>query len=169
MLKLAACGLIAALALPAAAEAQGYGRYGQGDRYARDYSYGYGGYRYEESISETEHQAYVRQGWWADGYSYPPAGSGYGHGGYGYSYPPTGAGYGGYGYSHGYGYGHARYGQGWRHYGRRWPGHYGQGYGSGYRDEYGYNDDRPRSRLGRGDGYYGRPDCDCADVYLRDD
>lgn len=95
-------------------------------------------------LSEVETRSYVETGRWADGYSEQP-----------YVYVPAPAygqrGYGGYGYrSHhsNYGYGHRS-----RHTGSR----------VGYRDEWGYNDDRPpayRAHRDRG--------CGCGDVYLYD-
>ena len=191
MLKLAACGLIAALALPAVAEAQSYGRhrdgydryerghdrYGHGDRHDRGYGYGYsGGGVYVDSITETEHQAYIRQGVYADGYAYGPygyGGYGYGQGGYGHGYGGgyyghSGPHYGGHGSSYGHGYGRG-YGYGYRHQTWSWRyDAYGRSY-DGYRDQYGYNDDRPHARRGHDRGYYGREDCECGGVYLRDD
>ena len=192
MLKLAACGLAAALALPAVAQAQDYGRYrddygrhdrydrdhrrhdryGHGDRYDRGYGYGSGGASvYVGTITETEHEAYIRQGDYADGYSHGYGGVGYGHGGYGHSgYGRGYAGhyngypipyYGGYGHSWSRGYQASRW---------RYEDSLGRRYSGGYRDEYGYDDDRPRSRRRHHDGgYYGREDCECGGVYLRDD
>ena len=194
MLKLAACGLAAALALPAVAEAQDYGRhrddygrhdrydrayrrghdrYGHGDRYDRGYGY-VGGSVYVDSITEAEHEAYIRQGDYADGYSYGYGGVGYGYGGHG--------GYYGHGHSGGYA-GHYNgypipyyggHGQSWSrgYHAERWryADSHGRRYSDGYRDEYGYNDDRPRSRRRHDDGgYYGREDCECGGVYLRDE
>lgn len=106
-------------------------------------------------LSEVETRPYVETGRWADGYTdqayvYVPApvyGRSYGYGARGYGH--------GYGYN-GYGYGE-RYG-----YSRRDARSQG-----GYRDWWGYNDDRPPvSRR----GYVGRYDhgCGCGDVYLYD-
>jgi len=122
-------------------------------------------------LSEVETRSYVHTGRWADGYSdqvyvYVPApvyGQRYGHE---RSY--------GYGDRHGYGYGRDRYDRRHRHY----PGcGHGHGYGGheprprpGYRDVWGYNDDRHPSARGWRDHRrrpYGR-DCDCPDVYLYD-
>lgn len=108
-------------------------------------------------LSEVETRSYVQTGRWADGYSdrpqvYVPA-RGYGQGGYGgYDAGSYRSGYSSrYGYpSYGYGYG--------RHYrSRRTDSRVG------YRDEWGYNDDRPPAYRGRRDH-----DCGCGDVYLYD-
>lgn len=104
-------------------------------------------------LSEVETRSYVNTGRWADGYSdrayvYAPAPV------YGQRYS--------YGRGHGYDrYDHGRYGHG--RYERRPH--------QGYRDEWGYNDDRPPSARGwsrdRRDHRYDR-DCGCGDVYLYD-
>ena len=121
-------------------------------------------------LSEVETRAYVTTGRWADGYTGPPhvyvpapayAGRHDRRTGYGYGYgrddrwhDRQGADRHGYGYGHGHG--------GYRHDpGRR----------AGYRDVWGYNDDRPptthaRSRSTR-DHRHDR-DCGCPDVYLYD-
>ena len=103
-------------------------------------------------LSEVETRAYVETGRWADGYHDRPR-----------VYVPGPA------PSYGRGYAHARYRHrgdgGWRrsHVDRRpWQ---------GYRDEWGYQDDRhPSARRGwRGDGRgYSRRDCGCGDIYLYD-
>ena len=111
-------------------------------------------------LSEVESRSYVSTGRWADGYSdqayvYVPApvyGQRYGHG-RGYRY----------GGRHGYGYDrrdHGRYG-----YGRSEPRPY-----QGYRDVWGYNDDRHPSARGHDrDRRHRRDhDCGCGDVYLYD-
>ncbi len=121
-------------------------------------------------LSEVETRSYVNTGRWADGYSdqayvYVPA-------------PVYGRPYGsshGRGHDYGYAYGD-RYDHGrWDH------GRYGYGHGGyerrphqGYRDEWGYNDDRhpsargyDRDRRYRRDHRYDR-DCGCGDVYLYD-
>lgn len=151
---------------------RGYGR-NYGD--ATGYSYGYVGVG--SPLSEVETQAYVNTGRYADGYSYGRAE----YDGYGYRY-------GGYSPSHGYGsvetYGRpdntdrgGRYGYSHERryddrYGRRDHDRYDRGREPGYRDWYGYNDDRPpvhhdgyrRDRRDR-DGYR----CECAsDVYYYD-
>lgn len=109
-------------------------------------------------LSEVETRSYAETGRWADGYHErpyvyvpgraPAYGSGYRQRGYGHGYGS------GYGYGHGY-----RYGSDRRGYDRPYQ---------GYRDEWGYNDDRARpGRLGYVDrGRY--RDCDCGDVYLYD-
>ena len=121
-------------------------------------------------LSEVETRAYVSTGRWADGYSdqayvYVPApvygerygyDRGYGHQRYGYGY--------GYGHDYGYGYDRQRYGYG--------HGGYEPRPRPGYRDVWGYNDDRHPSARGwsRDRGYdrsYYR-DCGCPDVYLYD-
>ena len=126
-------------------------------------------------LSEIETRSYVTTGRWADGYSdqayvYVPAPV--------YGQP--------YSYSHGrtYGYG-GRHGYGRYDHGR--PGH-GYGYGDnhgryeprphqGYRDVWGYNDDRhpsargyQRDRRNRRDyrDHGHDRDCGCGDVYLYD-
>lgn len=98
-------------------------------------------------LSEVETRSYVETGRWADGYGERP-----------HVYVPARAP--AYGRSYG---GYRRYDHGYRH---------GSGDGrrpyQGYRDEWGYQDDR--ARPGRR-GYLnprGREDCDCADVYLYD-
>lgn len=116
-------------------------------------------------LSEVETRSYVNTGRWADGYSdqayvYVPApvfGQRYGHG---RSY--------GYGYGGRHGYGHDRYGYGYG-YGRYEPRPH-----QGYRDVWGYNDDRHPSARGyqhdrrsRRDRRYDH-DCGCGDVYLYD-
>ena len=105
-------------------------------------------------LSEVETRSYVGTGYWADGYSdrpqvYVPApGYGQGRGGYRYDDGRDGRGY------------------------DRDP--RGRSYApsrGGYRDEWGYNDDRPpSSRRWSDDGparRYDR-DCGCSDVYLYD-
>ena len=109
-------------------------------------------------LSEVETRAYVNTGRWADGYSdqayvYVPA-------------PVHGARY-GYGHGHDSRQGRQRYGydDGYR-YSRHEPRPH-----QGYRDVWGYNDDRPPSARGwsrdRHDRRYER-DCGCGDVYLYD-
>ena len=120
-------------------------------------------------LSEIETRSYVNTGRWADGYSdqayvHVPA-------------PVYGRGY-GFGYGHGRGYGYDdRHGR----YDRYDHGRYDYGHGryerrphQGYRDVWGYNDDRPPSARGyqddrryRRDRRYDR-DCGCGDVYLYD-
>lgn len=153
---LAAAAAFATLALSSAASAQTYGQ----PVYLNSYGRPVGG----SPLSEVETRSYVETGRWADGYSdrptvYVPApgyGQPYGYRGYGYG--DYRHGYGRYGYSSGYGYG----------YGNR---RYDPPSRSGYRDEWGYNDDRPPSARR---GSYDRRtrshdrDCGCADVYFYD-
>ena len=147
---------LAVTALPETAAAQTYGQ----PVYLNAYGRPVGG----TPLSEVETRAYVGTGRWADGYSdrptvYVPApgyGQPYSYRGYGHDYGRYGYGreYGRYGYSSGYG--QRRYDPPSR---------------SGYRDEWGYNDDRPPSaqrgsydrRTRRYDG-----DCGCGDVYFYD-
>ena len=126
-------------------------------------------------LSEVETRSYVTTGRWADGYSdqayvYVPApvyGVGYGvegrayrHDGRGYRHDDRRYGHGRYGYDRGHGY---RYGYGHDRYEPRPR--------PGYRDVWGYNDDRPPSAWGRSrdrrDRRYDR-DCGCGDVYFYD-
>lgn len=124
-------------------------------------------------LSEVETRSYVNTGRWADGYSdqawvYVPApvygARGYQRG-YGNDY--------GRDYGRGYGRGHRdhRYERHHRHY--RGCGH--DGYGGyeprprpGYRDVWGYNDDRHPSARGWSRDRRHHRDCDCPDVYLYD-
>jgi len=113
---LAAAAALATLALTGAASAQTWGQPVPLNPYGRPV----GG----TALSEVETRSYVATGRWADGYSewsqtYVPA-SGYRQGG----------GYGRYGRGHDRAYGYPRYGPSSR---------------TGYRDEWGYNDDRPPS------------------------
>lgn len=133
---------LATLASAAAASAQTYGQ----PAYLNAYGRPVGG----TPLSEVETWSYVATGYRADGFSdrlhvHVPA--------------PE--------FRRGYGYGHAR--------GHRSSGH---GYSryvapsqAGYRDEWGYSDDRPPSPRrwsdDRGSRRYER-DCGCSDVYLYD-
>lgn len=110
-------------------------------------------------LSEIETRSYVNTGRWADGYSDQA-----------YVYAPAPV----YGARYGYGYGHDRqYGYG---YDRRYDhGRYERRPHQGYRDEWGYNDDRhpsahgyDRDRRYRRDHRYHDRDCGCPDVYLYD-
>ncbi|MDP1914400.1 hypothetical protein [Brevundimonas sp.] len=172
---LAAAAALAALALAGAASAQTYGQ----PVYLNAYGRPVGG----TPLSEVETRSYVETGRWADGYSdrprvYVPAP------GYGQGYGSYGAGH-DYGYGHRYGYGqrygygrdghsyergHSRYGHS-RGYRRYTHGRYDPPSRSGYRDEWGYNDDRPPSAQGWSYDRRGRRDdrdCGCGDVYLYD-
>lgn len=120
-------------------------------------------------LSEVETRSYVRTGRWADGYSdrpqvYVPAP--------GYGSPYAGQGYGHQAYGdrgHGYrGYGHSR---SRRSFHGDYRGRYDPPSRAGYRDEWGYNDDRPPSAQRWSDNRRWRTydhDCGCGDVYLYD-
>ena len=163
----AAAGALFVLALAGVASAQTWGQ----PVYVTPYGHVVGG----TPLSEVETRSYVNTGRWADGYSdqayvYVPApvhGAPYGHGGrYGYD---SRYGDGRYRYrdhrhqGHGGGYGSDRYGYGYGGYEPRPR--------PGYRDVWGYNDDRHPSARGwsrdRRDHRYDR-DCGCGDVYLYD-
>lgn len=147
---LAAAAALAALALAGAASAQTWGQ----PVYLNAYGRPVGG----TPLSEVETRSYVATGYWADGYSDRPV----------VLVPAPGQGQ---PYAYGYGYDHGPYGydRGYGHsYGRR---RYDPPSPSGYRDEWGYNDDRPPSaRRGSYDrrGRSRDRDCGCADVYLYD-
>lgn len=156
----AAAGLILT-ALAGSAAAQTWGQ----PIYVSPYGGGVGG----TPLSEVETRSYVNTGRWADGYSdqahvYAPAPA------YGPRYGDEyGRGY-GYGYGDRYGrYDHGRYGYGHGRYERRPH--------QGYRDVWGYNDDRhPSARGYQSDRSHRRDyrdhrydrDCGCGDVYLYD-
>lgn len=187
---LAVLGLAALLAAPAAASASALDH----DRRDRHQSYvpapvygGHGSAYAGVTVSETRHQSYVRTGDAAHGYGGSYAAGHYGpyypygpHGpvvtyhrqeSYGYGYGYHGSAYqarswGGYGY--GYYDPYRAYGQDHRRESR-----YGHGYGQprprpGYRDEWGYDDDRHPYRWDRGDRRHYDRECGC-EVYLRDD
>ena len=128
------------------AHAQSYGGRTWGQPY-------YGAYSQPSPLSEAEPETHARLGAAGGGYTYgsgPVIPRGYGHGGYGA--------YRGYGYSRS-AYGHAR--------GHR----YDRPSQPGYRDEWGYNDDRPPSRWrsgSRSGREYAYRACNCSDVYLYD-
>ncbi len=146
---LAAAAALATLALAGAASAQTYGQ----PVYLNAYGRPVGG----TPLSEVETRSYVQTGRWADGYSDRPQ-----------VYVPAP----GYGQTYSRGYGQGRYGHGYRR------GYSGYGHRRhdppsrpGYRDEWGYNDDRPPSaRRWSDDGRSRRHnrDCGCSDVYLYD-
>lgn len=141
--------LLALAALATPAHAQSYGGRSWGQPY-------YGAYSRPSPLSEAEPKAHARLGAAGDGDTYgagPVIPRGYGHGGYGA--------YRGYGYDRSaYGYGHAR----------RYR--YDRPSQPGYRDEWGYNDDRPPSRWRSGSTRssrdYAYRSCRCSDVYLYD-
>ena len=149
---LAAAGGLSLALLAGGAAAQTWGQ----PVYVSPYGHGVGG----TPLSEVETRSYVNTGRWADGYSDQA-----------YVYLPA-PGYGPrYGHDRGYGYGHDRYDR--DRYGRGRSG-YGQARyepRSGYRDVWGYNDDRHPSARGwsrdRGHDYHDS-DCGCPDVYLYD-
>ncbi|HWQ86682.1 hypothetical protein [Brevundimonas sp.] len=152
----AAAAVFATLALAGAAASQTYGQ----PVYLNAYGRPVGG----TPLSEVETRSYVETGRWADGYSdrpqvHVPAP------GYGRPYVSYGPGYRSYGYGGGHRYGHGDgYRDGHRHYNPRPH--------PGYRDAWGYDDDRPPSaRRGRSDRSYRYRDdrgCGCADVYFHD-
>lgn len=155
---LAAAAALTTLALAGAVSAQTYGQ----PIYLNAYGRPVGG----TPLSEVETRSYVGTGRWADGYSdrprvYVPAP------GYGRPYTQYGSGYRSSGYGYGYGYGHGGYGRNYR-YGAR----YDAPPRPGYRDEWGYNDDRPpsawRGRSERSDRYRDDRGCGCPDVYFHD-
>lgn len=143
----AACAL-SLTALAGAASAQTWGQ----PVYVGPYGHMVGG----TPLSEVETRSYVNTGRWADGYTdqayvYVPApvyGQRYGHAA-----------------RYGYGYGYRNYGRddGYRRHHSRSQG--------GYRDVWGYNDDRHPTARGwsrdRREGRYDH-DCGCGDVYLYD-
>lgn len=133
---------------------RGYGRH-TGE--ATGYSYGYVGVG--TPLSEVETRAYVNTGRYADGYSYGRAE----YDGYGYAY-------GGYSPSHSYGHDDRGGRYGYSHGGRRDERRHVQrryvDSREGYRDWYGYNDDRPPAHH---DTRYRGDRCGCAqDVYYYD-
>ena len=158
----AAVAAFATLAFASPAPAQTYGQPVYLDAWGRPV----GG----TPLSEVETRSYVGTGRWADGYSDRPRvhvpAPGYG--------APYDAREQRYGYErnrhgHGHGYSRNRYGHGHgysSHHGR-----YDRPPQPGYRDEWGYDDDRPPSARGwsndRRARWYDR-DCGCGDVYLYD-
>ena len=146
----AAAGALILSGLAGAAHAQTWGQ----PVYVSPYGHVVGG----TPLSEVETRSHVNTGRWADGYADQA-----------YVYVPAPV--------HGRGYGYSRYG--WRDHGRGYG--YGHGYGrsepraqAGYRDVWGYNDDRhptarggSRDRRDRRDRRYDH-DCGCGDVYLYD-
>ncbi|HZW15493.1 MAG TPA: hypothetical protein VFF66_04470 [Brevundimonas sp.] len=152
---LAAAGLVlAGLALADDAPAQTWGQ----PVYVSPHGHVVGG----TPLAEVETRSYVNTGRWADGYSdeayvyvpVPVYGSRYGHNrGYRYGYDR---------------YDRDRYGRGWSAYGH---GRYEPRPRPGYRDVWGYNDDRHPASRGwsreRRSHYHDR-DCGCGDVYLYD-
>jgi hypothetical protein len=143
---LAAAAAFATLAFAGAASAQTWGQ----PVYLNAYGRPVGG----TPLSEVETRSYVQTGRWADGYSDRPQ-----------VYVPAP------GYGQGYGNGYRRYGQGYGHSNDRSYRRYDPPSRPGYRDEWGYNDDRPPSaRRWSNDrrGHRHDRDCGCSDVYLYD-
>lgn len=143
----AAAVAFAALVLADAASAQTWGQ----PVYLNAYGQPVGG----TPLSEVETRSYVGTGRWADGYSDLPR-----------VYVPAP----GYGQAYSHGHGQGRYGHG---YSRGYDGHrrYSPPAQAGYRDEWGYSDDRPpRARRWSDDRRSHRHDrdCGCSDVYLYD-
>jgi len=148
---LAAAAALVTLAFAGAASAQTWGQ----PVYLNAYGRPVGG----SPLSEVETRSHVGTGRWADGYSDRPQvhvpAPGYGQG-YGYSHGRDR-------YGHGYDRGHGRYDRGYSRYDP--PSR------SGYRDAWGYNDDRPPSARRWSDDHRSRRyerDCGCSDVYLYD-
>lgn len=110
-------------------------------------------------LSEVDTRAYVETGRWADGYG-PPVYVRVPAPGQAYPGPAWGYGYDRYAYGQGYG---PSYG-----YGYRAPRATSRPH-QGYRDEWGYNDDRPPSARWARDRPHSRYEgCGCPDVYLYD-
>lgn len=145
----AAAAALAAFALAGAVSAQTWGQ----PVYLNVYGRPVGG----TPLSEVETRSYVQTGRWADGYSdrpqvLVPAP------GYGVPYSAR---------DRRYGYDRSRHEPGYA------PsrGRYDRPARPGYRDEWGYHDDRPPSARGGSDDRRGRRydrDCGCGDVYLYD-
>ena len=115
----------------------------------------YGAYARPSPLSEAEPETHARLGAAGGGYTWgsgPLVDQTHGYGGHR-------------GYGHGRSYGHG-YGQGYRY------GRYDRPSQPGYRDEWGYNDDRPPSRWRPGSTRssrdYAYRACNCPDVYLYD-
>ncbi|MBU1538577.1 MAG: hypothetical protein KKC29_00610 [Alphaproteobacteria bacterium] len=148
---LAAAAALVTLAFAGAVSAQTWGQ----PVYLNAYGRPVGG----STLSEVETRSYVGTGRWADGYSDRPQvhvpAPGYGQG-YGYSQGRDR-------YGHGDDRGHGRYDRG--------HSRYDPPSRSGYRDAWGYNDDRPPSARRWSDDHRSRRyerDCGCGDVYLYD-
>lgn len=134
--------------------------YGQPSPY--DYGYSYPRTGAAGAVYEGETRVYAATGAAATGQD------GYGYYGGSYYQPPRPHD----GYAYRYRQRHERYGRDHdRGYDR--GGRYGYSRYQGYRDEYGYQDDRPRSDHRRDHDrrdrrYDRRRDCDCSDVYMYD-
>ncbi len=132
--------------------------YGQPSPY--DYGYSYGRAGVGTVVPEGETRVYAATGAAATGRD----GYGYGHYGDRHYQPPRAHD----GFAYRYRQRHDGYDRGYDRGGR-----YGYSPYQGYRDEYGYQDDRPRTvRSRRSDRHevreVRRRDCDCADVYMYD-
>lgn len=171
----AAAAAVATLALapfagPGVASAQTRGHTWGQPIYLNAYGRPVGG----SPLSEVETRSYVATGRWADGYSdrpqvYVPA-PGYGRPNVSDQSDYRGYGRGGPEWRYALGRGHGAYRYDLDRYGHG-AGRSDRRSGPGYRDEWGYNDDRPPSspRGGSvGSRSYGSRDCGCADVYFYD-
>lgn len=140
MIRTLAAAVLAVLSLSSAAAAQDYAPSWGQPIYLDAYGRPVGG----TPLSEVESRAYVETGRWADGYSERP-----------YVYVP--------GRAPAYGYGAYRP-YAYSSYGRSERRPY-----QGYRDEWGYQDDRARpGSRGYVRGHRHDRDCGCPDVYLYD-
>lgn len=143
---LAAAAALATFALAGAASAQTYGQPVYLDAWGRPI----GG----SSLSRSDTRSYVETGRVTAGGSWRPR-----------IYMPAP----GYGPYPGYGSGHGAYGQHRRGHAER---RYDPAPQPGYRDEWGYNDDRPpsawRGRSDRSSRHRDDRGCDCADLYFYD-
>lgn len=143
---LSAAAVLAFAAMATPSHAQSYGGRTWGQPY-------YGAYARPSPLSEAEPETHARLG---------AAGGGYTYGSGPVVYRPYGyGGYRGYGHGRAYGYGYGRGDSYRRHDPPPRP---------GYRDEWGYNDDRPPSRWRSGSTRssreYADRSCGCSDVYL---
>lgn len=152
---LAAAAALAVLALAGAASAQTWGQPVYLNAYGRPVG--------RTPLSEVETRSYVATGRWADGYSDRPQ----------ILVPAPGYGVPYQAYNHGrvYSHGHHRQRYGYDRGGQRQGHVHNRPTRPGYRDTWGYNDDRPSSARGWADHRRGpRYDraCGCGDVYLYD-
>jgi hypothetical protein len=158
------------LASPGIASAQTWGQ----PVYLNAYGRPVGG----SPLSEVETRSYVETGRRADGYSDRPRvyvprpgyGRSYGAHEHGDRYLSRGYHSDGHDRRYASGHGYGTYGSDHDQY-RDGSGRYDRLPAAGYRDVWGYNDDRaPTSARGRSDGsrHRGSRDCGCADVYFYD-
>lgn len=155
MIRLLAAAALAALALAGPAAAQTWGQ--------PVYLNAYGGSVGGTPLSEFETRSYVATGRWADGYSEGPQILAPAPG-YGVPYAAR---------NHGlvYNHGHHRQRYGYDQGRHRHIDVHARHVRPGYRDTWGYNDDRPPAARGWTDDRRGRRhdrDCGCGDVYLYD-